>query len=67
MIGCRTARLGLHYNSSKWFVETKSTIKMIQVKYNSSGQFEDRVYDFKDGRELVAGLSTKCRKGTHCS
>lgn len=62
MIGCRTARLGLHYNSSEWFVETKSTIKMIEVKYNSSGQF-----DFKDGRELVAGLSTKCRKGTHCS
>ena len=59
MIGCRTARLGLHFNSSEWFAETNSKIKMIEVKYNSSGQFEDRVYYFKDGSQLLAGLSTK--------
>lgn len=59
MIGCRTARLGLQYNSSKWFVETNFTITMIEVKYNSSGQFEDRVYNSKDGRELLAGFINK--------
>lgn len=59
MFGCRTARLGLHYNLSKWFAETNCTITMIEVTNNSSGQFEDRVHDSKDGKELLAEFINK--------